>query len=126
MVLNFDDDSARRGVEMCYRTQKTLINPIIDWEDDDVWEFLNNIAKVPHCCLYDEGRTRLGCIGCPMKGGEGMKADFERFPTYRRAYIRAFDKMLKNNKGKIRQQNWRSGEDVLNWWINEKGKNKCG
>ena len=65
VVLNFDDDSARRGVEMCYRTRRTLINPIIDWTDSDVWEFLNDVVKVPHCCLYDEGYKRIGCIGCP-------------------------------------------------------------
>lgn len=102
VVLNFDDDTARRGVEICYRTRKTLINPIIDWEDDDVWEFLNEIAEVPHCSLYDEGFTRLGCIGCPLSGGKNMRKEFERWPTYERAYIRAMEKMVANHPGEIR------------------------
>ena len=51
---------------------KHLINPIIDWEDEDVWEFINQY-EIPYCSLYDEGFARLGCIGCPMSGKRGCK-----------------------------------------------------
>lgn len=102
VVLNTDNDEARRAVEMCYRTRKTLVNPIIDWDDSEVWEFLNEIAKVPHCRLYDEGFTRLGCIGCPMSGAKGMKRDFARWPKYEALYIRAMEKMIENHPGQIR------------------------
>ena len=40
VILNDDNDEARRMVEHCYRTQKTIVNPIVDWEEEDVWEFL--------------------------------------------------------------------------------------
>ena len=30
IILNTDNDENRRMVEMCYRTHKTLVNPIID------------------------------------------------------------------------------------------------
>lgn len=102
VVLNTDNDEARRAVEMCYRTRKTLVNPIIDWDDAEVWEFLNDIAKVPHCRLYDEGFTRLGCIGCPMSGAKGMKRGFARWPKYEALYIRAMEKMIENHPGQIR------------------------
>lgn len=102
MVLNLDNSETRRGVEMCYRTRKTLVNPIIDWDESEVWEFLNDIAKVPHCCLYDEGFKRLGCIGCPLAGGKNMKRDFERYPQYKKLYIHAMERMVKNHPGQIR------------------------
>lgn len=86
IIMNDDNDEARRMVEMCYRTKKTLVNPIVDWEDEDVWEFLNDVAKVPHCSLYDEGFERLGCIGCPLAGGKKMREEFERWPKYRNLY----------------------------------------
>ena len=96
-----DNEETRRLMEHCYRKKRTIVNPIVDWGDDDVWEFLNNVAKVPHCCLYDEGFTRLGCIGCPLQGREGMLRDFERWPRYKELYIRAFDQMIKNHPGEI-------------------------
>lgn len=107
-----DNDSDRRAVEMCYRTRKTLVNPIIDWTDIEVWEFLNDVAKVPHCTLYDEGFTRLGCIGCPLAGGEKMRREFERFPAYERAYKRAIKKMIENHPNEITMAN---GEKVGGW-----------
>ena len=93
VVLNLDHSESRRSVEICYRTNKTLVNPIIDWTEAEVWEVLNDIAKVPHCRLYDEGFKRLGCIGCPLQGGPGMKRDFERWPKYKENYIILFFSM---------------------------------
>lgn len=101
VVMNDDNDENRRTVEQCYRTRKTMVNPIVDWTDEDVWEFLN-INGIPHCCLYDEGFTRLGCIGCPLSGQKNMIRDFERWPKYKELYIRAFQKMIDNHPGQIK------------------------
>lgn len=124
VVLNDDNDEARRSVEVCYRTKKTLVNPIIDWSDDEVWEFIHKY-NVPYCNLYDKGSTRLGCIGCPMGGKNGMESQFKRYPKYREQYIRCFEKMIQNRREKglvDRRFDWQSGEDVMNWWIGISGK----
>lgn len=119
IVMNDDNDESRRLVEQCYRTNKTMINPIIDWTDDEVWEFLNEIAKVPHCSLYDEGFTRLGCIGCPMGGSKNQKREFERWPGYRKLYIRTFDKMLEaRDKAGLPTEKWeKNGESVMKLYV---------
>ena len=138
VVLNLDNSDTRRAVEICYRTQRTLVNPIIDWEDDEVWEFLNKVVKVPHCSLYDDGFKRLGCIGCPLSGGKNMRRDFERWPAYKQKYIKSFERMIENHPGKIRVATGESAEGgyrcltngsngalsvseqaeaVYNWWI---------
>ena len=109
IVFMDDNDDSRKMVEQCYAKRKTTINPIVDWLDEDVWEFLNDVAKVPHCSLYDEGFERLGCVGCPLQGRDGMLRDFERWPKYKELYIRAFDKMIKNHPGEIKVA---SGEPV--------------
>ena len=97
VIMNDDNDENRRLVEQCYRTRKTMVNPIVDWTEDDVWGFLDG-NNIPHCCLYDEGFTRLGCIGCPLSGTSGMIRDFERWPKYKELYLRAFGKMLDARK----------------------------
>lgn len=120
LVMNEDNDENRRLAEYCYRTQKMLLNPIVDWTDDEVWEFLNEIVKVPHCCLYDEGYKRIGCIGCPMAGAEGQKREFERYPKFRALYVRAFDHMVEKRKADGLPTEWQDGEAVMRWWLKEK------
>lgn len=128
-TLIFLDDNieSRKSVEYCYSKKKTTINPIIDWEEEDVWDFLNNVAKVPHCKLYDEGFSRIGCVGCPLAGDEGMIRDFQRWPQYRNLYIKAFEKMIDEHPGQIKvlvddtkydKCDRRSkGEKYLDYWL---------
>ena len=105
VVLANDNTESRRLMEQCVIKGKVTLNPIIDWEDDDVWEFLNDWAKVPHCSLYDGGWRRLGCLGCPLAGDVAMKREFVRYPKYKELYIRAFERMIKNHPGEIRMAN---------------------
>lgn len=120
IVLANDNDDARRMIESCYKRRKTTINPIIDWSDDDVWEFIHGF-KIPYCCLYDEGFKRLGCIGCPVARPKLREAEFARWPGYKKLYIRAFDEMLKERQRRGRTdgswKNGTTGEDVFNWWM---------
>lgn len=113
MVLNYDNGE-RRLSEYCIRTGKALLNPIIDWTDTDVWWFLNGNG-IPHCCLYDEGFKRLGCIGCPM--GHHQNKEFERYPKYRTLYLRAFERMLKTREEKGLDTIWETPEEVMEWWL---------
>lgn len=94
---------------------KTCINPIIDWTDDDVWEFIKG-NNIPYCELYDKGFTRLGCLGCPLSSNQ--EKEFEIYPKYKQNYINAFDHMLDNLEDKTKCT-WQSGEDVMDWWLNK-------
>lgn len=124
IVLNLDNDAARRTVEHCYRTNRTLANPIIDWTDDDVWEFIRSYG-IPYCSLYDEGWKRLGCIGCPLGGYASQKREFERWPAYKKMYIHAFDDMLSARRAAGKETNcWQTGEDVFRWWIGDCAREK--
>lgn len=98
MVLRLDNRENARIVEMCYKTHTTMVNPIIDWTDAEVWEFIHEY-NVPYCCLYDEGFKRLGCIGCPMGSVKQRNFEFERYPKYKHLYLLAFEKMIENRGG---------------------------
>lgn len=120
LILNDDNDESRRMVEHCYRTTKTMVNPIVDWTDDDVWEFLNHYGCKSNP-LYECGFKRIGCIGCPMASKHSRYAEFERYPTYKGMYIKSFDKMLARRKelGKANKMSWETGLDVFRWWMEE-------
>jgi len=116
-------ESARRGrrmmVEACkYGRGKTYLHPIIDWSDDDVWEYIRE-RDLPYCSLYDEGRKRIGCVMCPMKGSRGMQDDAERWPKfaamYHRACRAAFDQNIVD--GRKNYGGWRCGDDMYGWWM---------
>lgn len=44
--------------------------------------------------------------------------ELERYPKFKQAYIRAFDRMLKDKEDVT---TWKTGEDVYQWWINVTG-----
>lgn len=117
LILNYDDDKSRRMVEHCYRTTSTMVNPIIEWEDNHVWQFLSHYGCKSNP-LYECGFKRIGCIGCPM-AGTTRKVAFARYPKYKENYIRAFDRMLIAREKAGKPTQWKSGEEVFYWWIQE-------
>lgn len=129
LILTNDNEDNRRLVEHCIRRHKITVNPIIEWTDEDVWEFIR-AEGIPYCSLYDEGYKRLGCIGCPMASTETRLRDFKRWPKYEMAYLKAFRRMLdrriERNKQHPDKPVWRAGgtdwhdpdeHDVMNWWL---------
>lgn len=103
IILNNDNDEAREMVENCYQESKTVINPLIDWEDTDIWEFIRS-HNIPYCPLYDQGFKRIGCIGCPMNP-ETARGELDRNPKYKQNYLKAFARMLDERKEKGLQNN---------------------
>lgn len=108
------DNPDQEMIHICQMKAQRILNPIIDWSDEDVWEFIRRF-NLPYCKLYDEGFKRLGCIGCPM--GSRQEEELERYPKFKQAYLRAFDKMLHNGKVDL-SKGWKTAEDVMEWWIN--------
>ena len=117
-ILNADNDEDRRLIEHCLQKRKYICNPIVDWTDGQVWGFIRK-EHLPYCELYDQGKKRLGCIGCPMASREEKIKDFERYPKFKDAYIRAFDRMLDNRKKSGLTTEWATGEEVMEWWISK-------
>jgi phosphoadenosine phosphosulfate reductase len=113
-----DNDEDRRLFENCMQKGKRVINPIIDWLEEDVWEYLNS-RGIEHCKLYDEGYKRLGCIGCPMGHKKGILEDFEKYPKYREMYKRAATRHLEYRKirGLRILGNWKDSESIIQWWL---------
>jgi phosphoadenosine phosphosulfate reductase len=117
IILFDDNDEGRMMFETCMQKGKRVVNPIVEWSEEDVWEYLNS-RNIEHCCLYDEGFKRLGCIACPLAGADHMERDFLRWPKYKQSYLRAFGKAIVLRKTKGKKCVWKTAEEMMDWWIN--------
>ena len=129
VFLSNDNTEDRRESEFCQRKATHFCNPIIDWSDEDVWHFIKG-KNLPYCKLYDEGFTRLGCIGCPLSSDSARQREFARWPGYKKQYIRSFQKMLDWIKANEREREglppgylhltpFLDGQDVFDWWTHD-------
>lgn len=117
VFLSNDNTENRRLFETCIKKGTLCVNPIIDWTDQEVMDFYTGECRF-HNPLYADGCNRVGCIGCPM-GGLSRYREFARYPTYRAAYIRSFDKMIENRITHGKETQWRNGEEVMHWWLED-------
>lgn len=82
-----------------------------------VWQY-HRERDLPHCSLYDEGRTRVGCVLCPMN--RHRSDDIERWPriaaAYRRACDQAFALRIANPN---RETPWATAEEMWEWWLSD-------
>ena len=55
LILTNDNEDNRRIVESCFRRRKTTVNPIIEWTDADVWEFIHTHTqfRIAPCTTKD-------------------------------------------------------------------------
>lgn len=122
IILNNDNDDRRRMFEHCTVKSTHVCNPIVDWTDDDVWDYIRS-ENIPVNPLYQCGFSRVGCVGCPMAGKKSRQMGFARYPTFQANYIVAFDRMLaeRRRRGKM-DGSWRigiTGEDIFHWWMED-------
>lgn len=103
--VNITNADEEQTLSCIHGKESLLISPIIYWTEKDVWEFLNDVVKVPHCSLYDEGWHRIGCIGCPMSSAKQKRIENERYPHIKRNWIRAI-KAIRNGGVFKREYIW--------------------
>lgn len=108
-------------IHSCPSKGKIIINPMLEWDEGDVWRFIH-ANKIPYCGLYDEGWRRIGCIGCPTAYWKTRKLEFERWPKFYAAYMHCFTKMLlkRKRKGierKSKGKTWETNLEVMEWWL---------
>ncbi len=86
--IRWEESSRRRSTWRMFgfKPDKTAyLCPICDWTEQDVWEYLGDR---PHCSLYDEGFSRIGCVCCPLSPST-IAANADRWPKTARMLKRA-------------------------------------
>ena len=71
IILNNDNDDKRQLFESCRLRSKHICNPIIDWSDHDVWDYIRS-EKIPVNPLYDMGFFRWAALAVPWPGDPGI------------------------------------------------------
>lgn len=93
--------------------EKSLLSPILEWTDNDVWKFLA-LRKVKVCTLY-QTQHRIGCIGCPMNSNR--ISELKANPNVMKAYINTAQKIINKYPEGGYAKNFKSGQDAFNWWV---------
>lgn len=121
------EESPRRAkrplIDTSHDNKTKFVHVIKGWTVQDVWQYIRD-NHLPYCELYDQGFTRIGCVLCPFQNGEKTQLDLKMFPAiadyYRRACRKSFEVNRDKFKLKHKSQTWTSGDDMFNWWINER------
>lgn len=113
----FTREKEVEGVSCVIGKDRIVINPLIEWSQDDVWFFLNDVIKAPHCSLYDIGWHRIGCLFCPMASKKEIRHEVERYPRYYGLIIRTIRRLREN--GYLSDYSSLSDAEVFEWWISK-------
>jgi len=90
-----------------------MINPIIYWPDWAVWEFIR-AEHLPYCGLYDEGFSRLGCVGCPLTRQGQREIEWERWPRIARLWHHGCDAAWSARQST--RSLFPTPADLWDWW----------
>lgn len=123
--VNITNADEEQTLGCIHGKESLLISPIIYWTEQDVWEFLNDVVRVPHCSLYDEGWHRIGCIGCPMSSHKQKIIENERYPHVKRGWIKAI-KAIRRGGGEILQTELSDGTSARTGCLSEKSEDCPG
>jgi phosphoadenosine phosphosulfate reductase len=79
--LRSDETEFRTSLERVeeYEGMPTKINPIADWTNEEVWEYIRS-SGIPYNPLYDRGYASLGCRPCTLAGTWGRYERAGRWP----------------------------------------------
>lgn len=96
VILQNDNTDERRTVDHCVMKGIIACNVIVDWSDEDVWEFIETYA-IPINPLYSEGYKRVGCVGCPMSTRKAEELDAN--PKYKAMWLRICEMLVAKKCG---------------------------
>jgi len=104
---------------------KTFIRPILDFDNYDIWQYLNN-NDLPRLDLYSQGFHRVGCVLCPFSRKVDM--EIEQFPEITKLWRLACDRLvisMKNRKyltkrGLPQKHKFETGQELFDWWVQRK------
>ena len=104
-------------IEQAKQNKILYCNPIYEWSDKDVWEFIRD-RVIPYNPLYDQGYKRVGCVGCPMSTSRIQ--ELNKYPKFKDNYKRAFKKWVEYRREKGLYEMYDGDVDkIYAWWVQD-------
>lgn len=105
------------------RCKKVLFRPILEWREDEIWQYIedNNIPINP--CYENYGR--VGCIFCPFKSDKQLIYSSRRYPRQFKLFLRSIQRII--DKGYMREFKKCAdvnAQSVFEWWISKQSAEK--
>lgn len=113
-------------VECLRGKDKLTVNPILDWTEQDVWQFIEE-RSLPVNPLYTKGYSRVGCLFCPMSNIKSIRREVADYPKYYDAMIRLIGRIRREKFSAENPDVWGdfSDEEVFWFWANKQGPNNA-
>lgn len=93
---------------------KFMLRPILDWSEDDVWQFIT-IYNIPINPCYSTNR-RVGCMMCPFASKKQLVKVKESRPKLYKALLHSLQDFIDKKKG---EKVFVSAEDYFDWWVSK-------
>jgi len=96
------------------------IRPILNWTNNDVWRYIksNNLSYIKY---YDPPYNfkRHGCVGCPYGGAKQQIREYQFFPKYALAILKAIRKHMELKPNNKIAKNFDNEYEVFHWWLSK-------
>lgn len=110
----------RKLIEPCNKHNgKQFLHIIIDWLTTEIWEYIE-YYDIPYCKLYDQGWSRIGCVGCPLVGAKKRRQELQQYPQIAKIWKRGCQAIISRNKEENKDFKFKTTEDLYNWWLSGK------
>ena len=106
-----DEEWIKQTEHTCIKGQdRVMVHPVLDWTEDEVWQFLKQTHSPINPCYKMAGR--VGCMFCPFASKRQIDQYERMYPGYKRAIIRA----LTTFWNKYQEHQLSSPEEYYEWW----------
>jgi phosphoadenosine phosphosulfate reductase len=101
-----------------HRTEEntSFLHPIICWTNEERDEYYK-ITGIPKISLYEQGFTRIGCVGCPQAPKKTRLMQLERYPKIAHNWRAYADRYFDNHPNTKSLKALGSKDAYWNWWL---------
>ena len=118
-MFHFDNTDDVKQTGACYTNKYFFVNPLAYWSDEYLWDYIDGEC-VEVNPLYARGRSRVGCLLCPMASVECRNRQLADYPRYEKLFVKLADDIIqiRNEQGLPNKYKFKTGAEYFDMWLN--------